>query len=320
MPTTPKGIQGVIAVGEDTSVTKLGRIIWFSVPDEAVSLRALKKNLALHGLPPSLAPSDTKLINVFKRAMRVHEGRTQNEGRYIDTDVATVRETPEDCIYQVSRLTRDLDERVVEYVKLLRVIFNKNTDEVHFNKLPGAPQAECLPIMEAIEDFMEKNGSKVTGAKVRGIVRNFVKEEPDEKRGIEGLSGENLRGKAGGIYFVPERNFEMVKAISGMLQELYKGKAYLHAIPLADGTGERDLIRAHHTSNVRQEMIEMVGELRGLTSPDRERSPRSDVIANKWAQFHTLARRASRYKEIIQDDVEELQIMAETVKKQLDKL
>lgn len=320
MPTTPKGIQGVIAVGEDTSITILGRITWFSVPDEAVSLRTLKKCIALHGLPPVLAPKDTRAINVFKRAMREHEGRTRSNGHFIDTDVATVRETPEDCIYQVSRLTRDLDERVVEYLKLVRVIFNKKTDEVNFNMLPGAPRSECLPIMEAVEDFMEKNGGKVTGAKVRGIVRNYIKEEPDERRNIEGLSGENLRGKGGGIYFVPERHFEQVKALSEMLQELYKGKAYLHAIPLADGAGERDLIRAHHTSNVRQEMVELLGELRGLNSSDRERNPRSDVIANKWAQFHTLARRASRYKDIIQDDVAELQDMASILKRQLDQL
>lgn len=320
MATTPKGIQGVIAVGEDTSVTKLGRIIWFSVPDEPVGLRALKKALGVNGLPLSLAPKDTKAINVFKRAMREHEGRTRTNGHFLDTDVAQVEETPDHCIYQVSRLVRDLDEVVVNYTKLLRVTFTKHDEDVNFNILTAGSRSEAVPIMESVQDFMDKNGGKVTGAKVRGIIRSYVREEPDESRNIEGLSGENLRGKAGGIYFVPERHFEEVKALSGMLHELYKGKAYLHAIPLADGKGERELIRAHHTANVKQEMVEMVGELRGLLSPDRERQPRSDVVANKWAQYHALQRRAAKYAEIIQEDVEDIKEAARIVQKQLDRL
>lgn len=320
MATTPKGIKGVVAVSEGSGITILGRIVWFSVPDESVSLRSLKKNLALHGLPPSLAPKDTKAINVFKRAMREHEGRTRTNGHYLDTDVALVNETADDCIYQISRLKRDLDEKVVDYAKYLRVIFNKHTEDVNFNILPGAPRAEVIPMQEMIQDFMDKNAAKVTGAKVRGIVRNYLREEADEQRGIEGLGGENLRGKAGGIYFVPERHAGQVVALSEMLNELYKGRGYLHAIPLADGKGERELVRAHHVSNVQQEMTEMVGELRGLLSPDRERQPRSDVVANKWAQFRTLQRRAAAYTNILQEDVAEIQAKAAIVKQQLDKL
>lgn len=321
MATTPKGIKGVIAVGEDSDIAALGRIVWFSVPDESVSLRALKKALGMNGLPLSLAPKDTKAVNVFKRAVREHEGRTKlDSGLFIDTDVAQVLESPEYCVYQVSRLTRDLDERVVDYTKLVRFIFDKGTEEVKPNVLPGAPRKEALEIMGAVEDFMEKNGGKVTGAKVRGIIRTYIREESDETRGIDGLSGENLRGKAGGIYFVPERFFEEVKALSAMLNDLYKGKGYLHAVKLADGAGERELVRAHHTANVKQEMQEMVGELRGLLSPERERAPRSDVIANKMAQFHAAQRRAAKYAEIIQEDVADIEEAAKIVKRQLDRL
>lgn len=321
MAATPKGIKGVVAVSDGSGIPIMGRIIWFSVPDESVSLRGLKKALGMNGLPIGLAPKDTKAVNVFKRAVREHEGRTKMDGGfYIDTDVAQVLESPQYCIYQVSRLTRDLGERVVDYTKLVRFIFDKGTEEVKPNVLPGAPRKEALEIMGAVEDFMEKNGGKVTGAKVRGIIRSYVREEADEQRGIEGLSGENLRGKAGGIYFVPERYFEEVKALSQMLNDLYKGKGYLHAIPLAEGKGERELVRAHHTANVKQELLEMVGELRGLLSTDRERAPRSDVVANKVAQFHAAQRRAAKYSEIIQEDVADLQEMASTVKRQLDKL
>jgi hypothetical protein len=73
-------------------------------------------------------------------------------------------------------------------------------------------------MMESIQDYYDKNASKVTGAKVRGIVRNYLKSEPDEqRRNVEGLSGENLRGKAGGIYFIPARHVDQLSALAEAL-------------------------------------------------------------------------------------------------------
>lgn len=300
-------------------IKPLGYLTWFSVPDESVGLRKLKMALAAHGLPPSLAPSDTKAINTFKRAMREQEGRHVN-GSITETTVAQVKETPDDCVYQISRLVRDLDENVVEYPKAMRVIFNKRTEEIHFNLLGGVDRREVLPMMESIQDFYDKNGSKVTGAKVRGIVRNYLRSEPDEQRNQEGLSGENLRGKSGGIYFIPAKNVDQLTALSEALTELYEGRAYLHAVPLADGASEREIIRRHHVTNARQEMKEAMAEVKGLLSADRERAPRSDVVANQWARFRALQRRASQYADLLKDEQEEIGDMAEILKKQLDKL
>src|SRR5688500_5524907 len=133
MPTTPETMKGMVAVSGAKGVKILGYLTWFSVPDEAVPLRRLKQQLAVHGLPPSLAPKDTKGIDTFKRAMREQEGRTRTNGHVVETTVAQVVETSEDCVYQVSTLTRDLDERVVDYPRAMRVIFDKRTEELHFN-------------------------------------------------------------------------------------------------------------------------------------------------------------------------------------------
>jgi hypothetical protein len=55
-------------------------------------------------------------------------------------------------------------------------------------------------------------------------------------------------------------------------------------------------------------------------SPERDRNPRSDVVANKWSQYRALQRRAAAYKTLLQDDVEEVDVMGEMLKKQLDRL
>ena len=106
MPTTPKSIKGVVAVSGNSKIKPLGYLTWFSVPDDSVSLGRLRSTLAKNGLPPSLAPKDTKAINVFKRAMREQEGRKRDNGQTIETTVAQVDETPDQCIYQISRLVR----------------------------------------------------------------------------------------------------------------------------------------------------------------------------------------------------------------------
>jgi hypothetical protein len=318
-PTTPTSMQGLVAVSGDGKIKPLGYLTWFSIPDEAVGLRRLKQTLAVHGLPLSLAPKDTKAIDTFKRAMRAQEGRHRN-GVITETAVAQVDETPDDCVYQISRVTRDLDERTIDYPKAMRVVFNKTTEEIAFNPLGGIPRSELLPMTEAIQEFYDKNSAKVTGARVRTIVRNYLRSEPDEQRGIDGVSGENLRGKAGGIYFIPAQYVEQISALSAMLHELYHGRAYLHGVPMADGKSEREIIRAHHIANTRQEMKEAMAEVKGLLSADRERAPRSDVVANKWSQYHALERRAAKYAKLLEDEQDEINDMARLLHRQLDKL
>lgn len=320
MPTTPDSLKGLVAISTDSKIKPLGYVAWFSVPDDSVSLRKLKMTLAAHGLSPALAPEDTKAVHTFKRAMREQEGRHRENGHYIENEVAQVDETGDDVVYQISSLKRDLQERVIDYAKGMRVIFNKRTEEIHFNVLGDVHRSELLPIMESITDFMEKNAAKVTGARVRTVVRNFLRSESDEGRNVEGLSGENLRGKAGGVYFVLAQYGDKLAAMSDMLEELYKGKAYLHAIPMADGATEREMIRRHHVANTREEMKQAMGEVRELLSGDRDRAPRSDVVANKWAHFHQIERRAAKYAAALADEQDEINDMAVILKKQLDKL
>lgn len=322
MPTTPDSMKGMVAVSKDSKGV-LGYLTWFSVPDESVSLRRLKGMLATHGLPISLAPKDTKAIHTFKRAMREQEGKHRTNGHYTETTVDQVVETSDDCVYQISQVKRDLDDRTIDYPKAMRVIFNKQTEKISYNPLGGASRPEIMGMMEAIDAFYDKNATKVTGARVRTVVRGYLRNEPDEQRGVEGLSGENLRGKAGGIYFIPQRNAAELEALSNMLAELYaasNGTAYLHAVPMADSKTEREIIAAHHVANTRQEIKEAMAEVKGLLSSDRDRAPRSDVVANHWSRYQALLRRSAKYEAILSDEQDEIGDLANILKKQLDKL
>src|SRR3954447_10461097 len=135
MATTPRSLKGAVAVGLDSDIKPLGYVTWFSIPDENVKLGRLKRMLGVHGLPTELAPKDTKALNVFKRAMREQDGRHRENGHIRENVVHQVVETPDDCVYQLSSTVRDLEERIVNYPKAMRVIFNKRTEDLRFNLL-----------------------------------------------------------------------------------------------------------------------------------------------------------------------------------------
>lgn len=335
-------MRGAVAVSDDAvkkgRVKPLGYLTWFSVPDEQVSLRALKVKWGMAGLEPDVLPKDTKEINAFKRAMRLQEGRVKHENgqtTITETTVALVEETQRDCVYQISRLVRNLDERVIEYPKAARVTFSKVAetaeDQLNFRTLGGVPRAEMIPVFDEIEAEYQNSSSKVTGAKVRTLVRNYLRTTPFERattnskgervtKRLIGLGGENLRGKAGGIYFVPAKYRDQLEALSGLLDELYKSRAYLHFVPMADGAGEREIIRRHHVANAKQEYRDAIAEAKSILSSDSGRAPRGDLVANQFARLERLKRQAEDYKAVLLDESDELSDMQRILSKQLDRL
>lgn len=320
MPATPKRLEGMVAVSNNSDITPLGYVVWFSVPDESVGLRKLKSEFITRGIPKELLPKDVRSLDVFKRAMRAQDGRRREEGRIIETAVAPVTETPLDCVYQISTLVRDFDERIIEYPKALRVIFNKATEQVSYNRLGDVPRSETFQMSENIDRFIERNSSRVTGARVRAIVRNYIRDTTIEKQDQYGLAGENLRGKAGGVYFVAARYAEELNAVSEALEATYDGRAYLHAVPMADSASEREIIRRHHVSNTVEEMKELRGELRGLLQSDRERAPRSDVVRRQRRRVRALEQRAAEYASILADEQEDVTDGLKILRQQLLKL
>jgi hypothetical protein len=137
----------------------------------------------------------------------------------------------------------------------MRVVFNKKTEDISFRPFTGEVRdhaAEARRVADQIQEFYDKNGTRVTGARVRTVVRNFIREEADDKRGIEGLSGQNLRGKAGGIYFVlAEYEWALEGSRTMLDRRSTAASAYLHFVPMADGEAEKEIIAAATTSPTR---------------------------------------------------------------------
>jgi hypothetical protein len=320
MARTSTAMKDLIAVDAVGDIKAVGYVTWFSVPDEPVALRSLRRELISHGLPKELAPKDTKAIHAFKRIMAEQDGRHRENGHYRENVVKMVTETPENVVYQVSTTVRDLKDQVIDFPKAVRVIFIKREETIRFNKLHDVDRREAMPIQEAIEEAYEANLSKVTGAKVRTIVRNYLSSTPDEERGVVGLNGENLRERAGGIYFVPAKYSDDLENLAAMLDKLYHGKAFLHMIPMADTASAREIIRRHHQANALDELKTAIKKVSALSGPERERSARSDAIANGFANYHSIQRRVAEYREILGEELEEAEDLSKMLRKKLDRL
>lgn len=325
MPTanrTPQRLQGMVAVGKGSKAKLLGYIAWFSIPQDPVKISTLRKEWVIAGLDPSPLPRDQRAADVFRRAMREQEGRVTNPDRTVtQTDVVDVLQNEQEIVYQISRVVRDIDDKVVDYPKALRVIFNKDHDTIAFRPLGEVPRADVLPMMSEIQDYFDSNAKTVTGNKVRAVVRNYIQADSDEQSERVGLSGENMRGQAGGVYFVLERYSTELEGIAQALENLYPdGRAYLYSVPLADGATERELVRRHHTASAMADAKKAIADVSEILREDRKISVRDDVRRHHWGKLQGMRRRVAMYGQALKNDEAEVQDVMQMLERQLNKL
>lgn len=318
--TTPRAVRGMVAISRNSNVKPLGFVCWFSVPDKDLKISRLRQHWVRGGLSDKPLPPAQKLVNAFRRAVRNQEGIVINEkdGTRTETDVRIFQDDSRRIEYHITRVKRDLNASRLVYQGAVRVWFDKrdehdNIIEKMDHRLLGeAPPREAHEMVRAIEADFDAATETVPGSKVRTMVRHVLKDEPDDK--TFGFGGENLRGKAGGIYFVWAKYEHDLERLSEVLDGLYPardGQAYLHMIPLADGNWERELIAKHHEENSVDDLDEAIFDLQKLLREDddskvdgkvRKRAPRRNVIDHHKATIMKLEAHAASYADAL--DVE----------------
>lgn len=319
-------LTGLIAV-DQKGVQPIGYVTWFSVPDRPVKRKHLGRVWVAAGLDEKVLPPEPRPLYLFKRAMRAQEGKVRNDdGTVTETDVKQVAEDSQYCIYQISRVVRDQQRRVVDYPKAMRVIFDKTTvnDPLDFQALEETPLKDIIPMREGIETYYDENGELIDGRKVRAIVRDYIKQtshDAEEPNGTRGLSGTNLRGKGGGVYFVKAEYAEDLEALSTALNDLHKDEsAYLYTVPLADGADARELIRRHHVANTVQELKEAMTDVDNLLRSDRKQRIRLDHATWHFERLKTLRQQAKEYADLLGEEQQSIEDEIEILEKKVDRL
>lgn len=318
----PTALTDMVAVSADSDVKPLGYITWFSVPDRAVPMKKLRTQWLMAGLDPKCLPPDPRSLYIFKCAMREQDGRERlPDGSVVETDVRVVDDNSTTCIYQISRVVKDRENEVVDYPKAMRVTYKKMDSDIVFKALGDVKQSDLLPMMEAITDYVEQNAKMIGGGKIRTLVRQFLRADADEEGGVAGLSGENLRGKGGGVYFVDARFKAELDGVAEALEGMFEDNAaYLYTVPLADGASERELIRRHHVANTKKEIMEEMADVAALLRDDRKFAIRSDVIRFHERKLNALRRRAGLYNALLKEEQEDVSDAAAMLARQLENL
>lgn len=287
----------------------IGTVTFFTVPDRAVSVSKVRRLWQAEGLNLSLIPEDRKASHVFQAACRSVETRRTNGNGNGDAEVKVdeVLDDLGECVYQITRLLRDKDNRVIDFPPSMRVVFNKDTKAIKFEGLEAKHYDALKHLRAQIEDHFEKNSNKLPGQKIRNAIRDTLK----------GLHAETMR-KSGGVYFVPIAGASTLESIGRVLEKLYNGDASLALIPMANSEGARELVREHHNAEVIEECESMIAELAALNK--RDRNVRPDKMANLIQQRRALSQHRKVYVEILESDATELREKEKVLDAQLEKL
>src|SRR5688572_33248846 len=110
----PGGPKGVIAVGSDGAHV-MGYYAMSTVPDRFVPTSKLARAWASNALPMELVPQDRKAVDTFKNACRSVEDRRGGAApnRVTEVKVDQVEETYSECVYQITRMVRDRNQREI---------------------------------------------------------------------------------------------------------------------------------------------------------------------------------------------------------------
>lgn len=298
----------------------LGFITIQTIPEAPVSGTKLKKLWAAEGLDPKLIPDVRRPTDVFAQACRSVEGKRGTAANPSEVKVDEVSNDADFRIYQITRLVRDQNKRVIDHPKAMRLVLDKGgadggakaADCIDVQPLDKTTFGELAGLADAVLDYYNKNLTTVPGQKIRNALRDYMKL----------LGGENMRRGSGGVYFVPSSGSDTLEALNRVVETLYRGKADLHFWPQPNTAACQQMLARHHASNVVAECDEMIAKLteRLKSVGNGRQKVRKDFMTNMMQQRRELGARRKQYAAILGEEVKTLAGHFDTLDDQIEKL
>lgn len=289
---TKKLPKGAVAVtGSTEGLPILGNLVTYTLKDEAIPGTRLVRVAGKHGLDVDLLPEKRTGADVFASACRSVESRRRN-GVEIEVKVDQVLHNSAEIVYQITRMVRDRQERVIEHPTAMTLAYEKATEDINVVELED--YGELRELEDAIRKHYTANTKNVPSSKVRNFVRDVIRT----------LGGQNLRRKAGGLYFVPHefRGHESATTLDGLkgfVEELYGDDGDFYTIPLVGDEGAREMVRKHFVINIREEARATMERAVQRVRAGKGRGVRADFVANLWNERRRLAGALDEFDELV---------------------
>lgn len=310
-------LKNAVAVTPGGGITEemiAGYVAMFTIPDKPVGAMRLVRTFAKHDLETNLLPPARRGADVFASACRSVETsgqRSNGDEHKLIVTVDPVLEDARTTVYQIGRRVVDHAQRVVDHEKAMRVTFDKAVEDeeqaMTFEPLDPAHYATLASLEDEIRAHYADNVAQVPGYKLRGVMRSYMRL----------MGATNLRGKAGGVYFVPARHKDVLEAIKAALTELHGDDADLYTIPLVNDEGARDMVRKHFTVDAIGQVDELMGRLRDALTADRQRPIRRDFLSNVVEKRREIAGLRNEYSALLQSELSELSSKVEDLDDQI---
>lgn len=283
----PKNVVAQTPNGDITTEMILGFLALVQVPNKPVSATKLRRVWMIEGLEEKLVPKQRRAVDVFMAACRSIETRRTEGERTHEIKVDKVLETSEECVYQITQLTRDKDQKVIDHEKGMRLRFTsadgKITDEALDDKKLYKELGQLADLVRAEYD---RNGTKVPGAKLRQAIRTTLAEQMATR----------VQNK--GVFFVPKAGRNTLTAIQNVLEGLYSGgEAEIAIFPLASDAPEKKMVKRHFEEQVTDEINALIGEISSRLKSDQP--VRGDRKANLVAERKRIAEGVVRYQDLL---------------------
>lgn len=287
----------------------LGTLATYTLPDEPKKSNALVKAWANNGLDIDGLPDKRTGAHIFMSACRSVETRKATAGtkavsKRVEISVDEVVHNDVEVIYQITRRVRDVANKTIEHEKSMRLTYDKKLDRIDVTALDDYETLRGLE--DQIRKDFEKNRRTIPGQKIRNAVRDTVL----------AVGGQNLRRKAGGLYFVPHEYIDgqtmkptapVLEGLKGALTELYGDRADFYMIPLADDKTQREMVGKHFAINAAEKSQELMEKaLNRVRAGKGQRGVRSDLIANLWNERRLLAGAVDQFDEIVKLERKEI--------------
>lgn len=281
-----------------------------------------------HGLSADDLPGVRQDIHIFQSAcasVRSRRGHSNGHDAKVEIAADEVQLTPNECVYQVTMRVWDLKEQTIEHEKALRVTFTRKTSAIGFDQLDSTD-----PRLRQIERDIRKHyrtnrdQQTITGEKIRNAIRALLMRH----------GAQNLRRKAGGLYFVPRETRDgaetrpMLDAIKAFLADLYASDADFYVMPFVlEGNPDlQEMVRKHFTLNANEELAELAAKAANRVRAGKGHRIRQELLTNLWNDRRRITGALEQLQELVgaeqadieanlrmfDQSVEQLQQLAET--------
>jgi hypothetical protein len=298
----------------------LGFITIFTVPDRPVSGTQLAKLWAREGLDPKMIPEARRPVDDFRQACRAVEtrkgGNTAN-GHKTEIKVDEVTNHGDECVYQITRMVRDMANQVIDHPKAMTLFFNKPRAEVDHssaNCVTVTPQDPATfgalkGLADIITSAYDKNvGKSVPGQKIRNAVRDY----------LHIVGGTNLRRASGGVYFVPKTGVDTLEALERICDDLYGHDADFGFYPQPSTKAAAAMVADAHVRNVQSEADEMIARITERLKSNGK--VRKDLLTNLVQRRRELGALRKRYIDLLGGEQKLITEKLSMVDDQLEKL